>query len=52
MKRPSRHFNALILLLVAHGSQALSVRDPSEVVPDSDDEDDSRKGFFSRFKRS
>jgi len=27
LKRPARHFNALILLLFAHGSQALSVRD-------------------------
>ena len=27
MKRPASLFNALVLLLVAHGSQALSVRD-------------------------
>ena len=32
--------------------QALSVRDPSEIVRDDDDEGDSKKGFFSRFKRS
>ena len=32
--------------------EALSVRPPEEVRDDDDDDEDSRKGFFSRFKRS